>query len=112
LYISLNTADTAICIGESIDLEVFSAGGVGEYSYQWTPDYGSLSTLSDNPQSNTTYVVSVLDECGNTSQTSVFVGVEDVTPAFMVDYIGDWGIQLDNVSVDAVTSEWYFSDGH
>lgn len=111
LYVSLNTADTAICIGESIDLEVFSAGGVGEYSYQWNPNYGSLSSLSDIPQSSTTYVVTVSDECGNSSQTNVYVGVEDVTPAFMVDYIGDWGIQLDNVSVDAVSSEWFFSDG-
>jgi gliding motility-associated-like protein len=55
--------------------------------------------------------VDVTDECGNTSQTSVFVGVEDVTPGFMVDYIGDWGIQLNNVSQDAVAYEWYFNDG-
>jgi gliding motility-associated-like protein len=111
LFISLSVPDTAICIGESIDLEVFSAGGVGQYNYQWIPDYTSLSSFSDNPQINTTYSVLVEDECGNTSQTSVFVGVEDVTPAYMVEYIGDWGIQLNNVSADAVAYEWNFNDG-
>ncbi|MDZ4751528.1 MAG: choice-of-anchor L domain-containing protein [Flavobacteriales bacterium] len=111
LYVSLNTADTAICIGESINLEVFSAGGVGEYTYQWTPDFASLETLNNSPQESTTYSVVVEDECGNQSQTSVFVGVENVSPGFMVEYIGDFGVQLYNQSDYGISYIWYFNDG-
>ncbi|MBL7943447.1 MAG: gliding motility-associated C-terminal domain-containing protein, partial [Flavobacteriales bacterium] len=59
----------------------------------------------------TTYTVSIIDECGNAAEGSVTVGVEEVEPGFTVEYIGDWGLQLQNYSVNAVSSEWYFGDG-
>ncbi|MEY3397789.1 MAG: hypothetical protein RL220_383, partial [Bacteroidota bacterium] len=108
---SMNIPDTAVCIGNGVDLEVFATGGVGEYSYAWSPDPGENPYLYDLPMESTTYTVTVTDECGNSDQTSVFVGVEDVFPAFTVDYIGDWDVQLNNLSDDAVSYIWYFGDG-
>ncbi|MDZ4823785.1 MAG: choice-of-anchor L domain-containing protein [Flavobacteriales bacterium] len=103
--------DTAICQGQQVTLSVIANGGVGDFSYEWTGYDAQVPSISVAPGVSTTYSVSVMDECGNTSQANVLVGVEDVEPGFSVEYVGDWGIQLTNNSVNDESVLWYFADG-
>lgn len=105
------TADTSICIGDQVGLEAFASGGVGSLQYAWSPIGSAFAEVYVSPGQSTSYTVSVTDECGNSTQGTTLVGVEDVVPGFTVDYVGDWGIQLQNLSDNAVSSEWYFGDG-
>lgn len=105
------TPDTAICIGQSVNLSAMAQGGVGEISYSWFPYTSVYSEINVAPGETTNYSVVVEDQCGNMAAGAVNVGVEDVTASFNVNYIGDWNVSLQNQSDNAVSYTWIFSDG-
>ncbi len=59
------TTDSAVCIGDVLQLLVTAANGTGNYTYSWTSvPAGFLSNLPDpfiNPEENTVYTVDISD---------------------------------------------------
>lgn len=62
------TGDTAVCIGDSIPLEVFVSGGAPPYTYQWNlGDWFECDTCASTlayTQGDTTYTIVVTDSLG------------------------------------------------
>jgi len=75
----LATADpTAICLGESSQLNAMGSGGSTTYTYSWTSDVGGFSSTQQNPlvspDQTTAYTV-VIDDGYNSKSSSVTVTV-------------------------------------
>ncbi len=107
--------DTALCLGDSVQLDVFGSPGT---VYNWTPN----TELSDNtianpwatPSATTTYTVSVADNAGCNDQAEVIVSIltipttsftYEVEPACEGVYI-----ELTNTSTDADSYVWTFNN--
>ena len=79
--------DTAICLGQSVVLggTPTASGGVGTYTYSWTPAIGISSALVANPTANptatTTYTLEVTDSNGCSATGNVIVTVRPVPTA-------------------------------
>jgi len=60
--------DTTICPGENVQLSSNVTGGIGPYSYSWSPTSSlSCSTCPNpiaTPSNPTTYTITVTDDCG------------------------------------------------
>ncbi|MFM1998204.1 MAG: hypothetical protein RL204_151 [Bacteroidota bacterium] len=102
--------DTTICIGEIVDLFADASGGVGDFTYAWSTGNSSSDHLYISPTVSAVYEVMVEDECSNTATASVSVNVEDVVPSFSFDYIGEYGIEVTNQTVNAAEISWAFGD--
>lgn len=86
-------ADQELCGPQPIVLSPTTSGGVPPFTYQWsTGDTGP--TLSVIPDQNTTYSVTISDECGDEVTTSVDITVLDIPTAFLS---GD-GVICNNIS--------------
>jgi gliding motility-associated-like protein len=107
--------DTAICLGDSVQLDVFGSPGI---VYNWTPN----TNISDNtianpwvtPDVTTTYTVSVADNAGCNDQADVEVEVltipttsfeYEVEPACEGIYVS-----ITNTSSNADSYLWTFSN--
>lgn len=109
-------ADTSVCDGESVQLNVF--GSVGN-SYTWTPITGltdpAIADPIATPTTTTTYFVSVSNIAGCTDQDSVTVSIFSAPTASFDITIepGCEGVYVDflNTSVDGVDFLWDFNDG-
>lgn len=71
-----------ICLGSNTTLTVTATGGVGAFTYNWTPG-GSLSTTTSSvviatPGSTQTYNVSITDALGCVATNTVMVNVNSV----------------------------------
>lgn len=112
------SGDTLICAGTNAFL--FAGGGV---SYSWTPSSSLNNASAQNPVATpvvpTTYVVTVTDANGCSSDTSTTIDI-NINPqaAFTVNDgdLSDVTCQgydgtLTNNSIDALTYLWIFPDG-
>jgi len=104
-----------LCPGDSTEISVQPTGGYGQYFYEWFHSGETTQSVWVQPNSTTTYIVSVSDEC----QTfTVEGGVEIVVKAPVADFrissglvFNDVPVRFENLSQDAVTYEWEFGDG-
>lgn len=103
--------DTAICLGENAQLIANASGGAGNLTYFWTTIQSSGLSQWVSPEETTTFEVVVFDECGNSTQDEVTIGVEDVVANFDFDYVGNYGLQLINNSINGFDYYWEFDDG-
>lgn len=69
------TTDTALCLGQSVDLNVSPSGGYKGYNFVWNQGLNNDSIQTVTPNANTTYTVSISDSCGHTLTDSVHVRV-------------------------------------
>jgi large repetitive protein len=82
-YISFteDLPDTAICLGESVQL----FAGSGD-SFLWTPGTGlddpTIASPIATPSSTTTYVAQITDVCGQVRTDTVTISVTDTLPPF------------------------------
>lgn len=68
--------DTTICSGEAYFISASITGGIGNYTYVWNNGLGNgQGPFLINPTSNTNYTVTLTDECGNTKNKSINIGV-------------------------------------
>lgn len=108
--------DTAICVGDSVQLGVFGSTGL---TFNWTPSTGlSNPAISDPyaiPSSNITYTVTVTNIAGCVDQDSLSIIVND-TPLSSFDTQIDAGcdgaiVTFTNTSQNYSSTLWLFGDG-
>ena len=103
--------DVAICSGETTDLSATAEGGVGAYTFTWTPEGPSVA-----PATNTVYSVVATDANGCTSVSAdvlVTVGAS-VDAAFVLsDTLGcaPYCVTFTDQSTSLGTRTWNFGDG-
>lgn len=105
-----------ICPRDSALISVFATGGYGQYYYSWNVNNATTSSTWVNPEVTTTYTVIVSDECQTFTVTgNTIVKVIKPTANFSVSshtLFEGLPITFQNLSVEAVTYEWTFGDGH
>jgi len=69
--------DTTICMGSSASLISSATGGILPYTYAWN-NGSSTNNTSVNPVTNTTYTLSVSDNCGQSATGNILVNVNSV----------------------------------
>ncbi|PCH91960.1 MAG: hypothetical protein COB85_08645, partial [Bacteroidetes bacterium] len=75
--LGLITSDSVIiCTGQSVEISATGFGGFGVYVFEWTPNLGTGSTYTVNPDTTTTYTVEVVDEYGCRSSIVGSITVE------------------------------------
>ncbi len=72
-------SNSVICSGDSTSLSAVGSGGVGPYTYAWTPSASlanpASSATNAAPGTTTTYTVTITDACTSTASTTVAVTV-------------------------------------
>ena len=110
-------ADTGIiCPGGKVQLQ--ASGGVGNASFQWTPSAG-LSNPASNltfafPDTSTTYSVHVSEgQCRDSAKWTVLVHPQPRADFVLSQPNGctELGIQLNDLSANALSHQWNFGDG-
>jgi gliding motility-associated-like protein len=112
------TADTAVCLGESVPLSVNVITGYPAYSYQWsTAVNDTLTNVTVTPIAATSYIVTVTDQCVSLNDT-VVVGFHNIpTFTYSVDFQQGCSPLTVTLSPDIDTAllgntcTWTFSDG-
>ena len=116
VFIIKAISDQSICIGDSVQLDVY--GSIGN-SYTWTPATYLSNPNITNPYStaqvNITYYVSVSDVQGCSDQDSVIITVLSAPIASFTSEIeaGCEGalVNFTNTSFDGFTFNWLFGSG-
>lgn len=117
LNVAVSSSDSIVCSSDTVAISASATGGFGSYTYNWTAGgspAGSGSSISDNPVTTTTYIVTVSDAlCGSVSD-SVEVNVTS-PPAVDFSVTDTSGceplsVQFQNNS-GAGTYLWSFGDG-
>ncbi|MFN4233460.1 MAG: PKD domain-containing protein [Bacteroidia bacterium] len=111
--------DTDICIGSSTNIFASYTAPPGNYFINWSNNLGNnLGPHTVSPQENTTYYISVTNECNNTKTDSVIIRVR---PYPTVNLNPDLGkgcapllVNLSNQSVneEGTSYFWDFGDGY
>lgn len=116
--ITLNTVpDTTICEGGQYLISANVTGGIGNYVYNWNNSLGQgQGPFAVSPLSNTNYIVTVTDVCGNSINKSVLVNVNPLPSILLQSQnktaCGAVKINLTNNSVNptGTTYFWNFGD--
>lgn len=106
----LQLQDESICSGDFITVDATVPSGT---SYSWSPTTGVGSPNSPitiiSPTVTTTYAVTILDNCGNSSTDNITITINDQNPVFdpYPNYnIGDAIPPLPTTSNNGVTGTW------
>ncbi|NPD83605.1 PKD domain-containing protein, partial [Lentimicrobium sp. L6] len=68
--------DLEIACGESTELSVVVSDGYPDYTYSWSESgFGNVSSIDVSPTANTSYTISVNDECGYNNEYTFDVEV-------------------------------------
>ena len=107
---NFNLVDTAICSGETVQLDATIPSGV---TYSWSPTTGvsnpSIANPILSPTSTTTYTVTINDVCGDSITEDVLItinpsGTSDFT---QIDPICEGsGNPLTSTSINGITGAW------
>ncbi len=113
----VNTSpDVEICPGDSVLISAASSGGYGQHFYSWDHSGESSPVIWVNPQTTTTYIVSVSDECQTfTVKDSVKVITVKPDADFIISshtLFNNLPVTFQNLSTNATSYEWTFGDGN
>jgi gliding motility-associated-like protein len=104
--------DTAICLDQSTTIWAYATGGAGGYVFDWTNPGGNDMQYLITPGLPDTYPVTVTDQCGYSLSDAVFVDVQWVDAAFIINYTDEYDVTFFNLSSPNCTQYlWDFGDG-
>lgn len=104
--------DTAICLDQSTSIWAYATGGAGGYVFDWSNPGGNAMFYTITPGEPDTYPVTVTDQCGNMLSDAIFVDVQWVDAAFIINYIDEYDVTFFNLSSPNCTQYlWEFGDG-
>jgi gliding motility-associated-like protein len=107
----LQLQDQTICVGDSVLVDASLPSGV---SYSWSPTTGvgnpNIPITSLFPDTTTTYTVTILDNCGESTTEDITITVQDIVDPSFDDYpdynIGDNIPALPTTSNNGITGTW------
>ena len=109
--------DTVLCNGASTNVILEVEGGQEPYVIQWDNFIGEDYVHSVAPTSETTYIVSVTDNCDYNEVESMYIDVETVSSSIVRYNLGDDEYDFDVLTYPeepfegAFTYVWDFGDG-
>lgn len=108
------TADTTVCLGDSLDLFAQASGGQGGYTYLWLNNLSTEQTITEAIYEDEIIEVFAQDICGNSTTAAISVEAQEVNANFDFVYLDDWTIQTYNASTpsDSVNYFWDLGDGN
>ncbi|MEN9347528.1 MAG: hypothetical protein RLZZ77_1039 [Bacteroidota bacterium] len=109
------TPDTSICEGTGLTLTALASGGLGDYSYLWSPNnfYGADFTISAVSETET-YTVTATDVCGNYGSEPVTVYMLNLEAPFTYEEVSPYVYEFvasDTISCIGCQYAWDFGDG-
>lgn len=104
--------DSTICAGNDITLHALVTGGSGYYYIDWHDLEHTDPVMPVSPWSETQYIVTATDECGEQRTGEVTIDVEHVSTDIVVTNQGqdDWYLQAATLPY-ALTWVWDMGDG-
>jgi len=114
------SAPDTICLGQSATITASGSGGNGNYSYSWNQGLGPGSgPFTVTPVVNTTYTVTLQDDCGTPVATNSMTIVVIMPPVITVSPFPASGCAPLNLNFSAtvtptvpgMTFNWDFGDG-
>lgn len=104
--------DTGICVGDTITLNAFSSGGIGNRIITWS-NGATSNSITVSPSESTSYTVTVRDSCGNSLNKTIKVEVLSPSAQFTYAYIDNPTLQFfDQSTEDVIKWDWTFGDGN
>lgn len=108
--------DTSLCVGESYSISANISGGIGNYTYNWGNGVGQgQGPFVVTPSSNTNYVVTITDECGNSINEVVEVEVNPLPAVYLIPQTktscGEAVFSMQNSSSNPTGSTYYWDFG-
>ena len=106
-------ADTTICTGDQISLQAMVNGGSGVYTLNWEGLGWSDPTFTYAGDQDKTFVVDVLDHCGQYISDSMTVIVQHPVTRILIANQGedDWLFQATTVPFSVPVMIWDLGDG-
>ncbi len=77
---TITNSSATICAGGSSTLTANVSSGVSPYTFSWSPGGATTQVNTVSPVANTTYTVTVTDNCGSVSTANTTVSIIDPTP--------------------------------
>lgn len=109
------TPDTSICAGSGITLTALATGGLGGYSYSWSPNnfVGADYTVNGIEETET-FTVTATDVCGNFGSEPVVVYLLNLDAPFTYDEVSPYVYEFiasDTAACIGCEYAWDFGDG-
>ncbi len=121
LFVKINNADSSVCKGEHLQMDVDVFGGIFPYNYSWTPSAGVSNPAILEPTISPTlpsmYIIKVTDLKGCTISDSIFISIDSLPVALfsLQNTCGSNIVHFTNLSSgNGATIQswlWEFGDG-
>jgi hypothetical protein len=86
MTVNATATPTALCLGQTTQLDVTATGGTGNYTYSWSSIPAGFTSTQKNPTAqpmvNTEYIASVNDGSQTKKDTTLMVVISDPASAF------------------------------
>ena len=112
------TVSNNVCLGDSATVLANHIASFDNYTYVWNPAIGlNTGPITVIPDTATTYVLSIFDQCGNTISDSASIEVYPYPEVFLADTIAAGCLPLEVIYRDSInaglgyTYQWSFGDG-
>ena len=116
INLTATSAADSVCMNDNVSLFANVIGGSPNYTYNWQPGNLSGASISVNPSTTTTFVVTVTDANGCTAAapgTAVVTVMPNPTAGF--DTLSGGGFSssfaFNDTSTGGISWSWIFSDG-
>lgn len=96
------TADTLLCVGDSVQLHGAAIGGVPAFTYSWNNNAGNDSLITVNPLMSTPYILTVTDGNGCSGTDTIMVNIATpITASVLTFHLCDSAVHNGQIQIFA-----------